>query len=56
MYYVVKNTENIVVDGCPIPGNIPGQVEQDSEQRDVVEDVPAHWRGVELHLPTYIIL
>jgi len=30
---------------CPIPGNIPSQVGQDSEQPDLVEDVPAHCRG-----------
>jgi len=29
---------------CPIPGNIPGQVGQGSEQPDLVEDVPAHCR------------
>jgi len=28
--------------GCPIPGNIQGQVGQGSEQPDPVEDVPAH--------------
>ena len=33
---------------CPIPGNIPGQVRQGSEQPDLVEDVPAHCRGVGL--------
>lgn len=26
-------------DGCPIPGNIPGQVGQDSEQAGQAEDV-----------------
>ena len=31
-----------------IPGNIPGQVGQGSEQPDLVEDVPAHGRGVGL--------
>jgi len=35
-------------DGCPIPGNIQGQVGQDSEQPDLVVDVPAHCRGVGL--------
>jgi len=33
---------------CPIPGNIPGQVGQGSEQPDLVEDVPAHCKGVGL--------
>ena len=33
---------------CPIPGNIQGQVGQDSEQPDLAEDVPAHCRGVGL--------
>ena len=33
---------------CPIPGNIPGQVGRGSEQPDLVEDVPAHGRGVGL--------
>jgi len=34
--------------GGPIPGNIPGQVGQGSEQPDLVEDVPAHCRVVGL--------
>ena len=47
--------------GCPIPGNIPGQVGQGSEQPDLVEDVPAHGRGVgrddlKRSLPTQTIL
>jgi len=32
----------------PIPGNIQGQVGWGSEQLDLVEDVPAHCRGVGL--------
>jgi len=32
---------------CPIPGNIPGQVGQGSEQPDPLEGVPAHCRGLE---------
>ncbi|GAB0206191.1 mitochondrial enolase superfamily member 1 [Grus japonensis] len=32
--------------GCPIPGHIQGQVGRGSEQPDLVEDVPAHCRGV----------
>lgn len=32
--------------GCPIPANMEGQVGQDS---DLVEDVPAHCRGVGLN-------
>ena len=31
--------------GCPIPGNVQGQVGRGSEQPDLVEDVPAHGRG-----------
>lgn len=31
--------------GCPIPVNIEGQVEQGSEQPNLVKDVPAHCRG-----------
>jgi len=31
-----------------IPGNIQGQVGRGSEQPDLVEDVPAHCRGVGL--------
>lgn len=31
--------------GCPIPGNIQGQVEQGSEQPDLVKNVPALCRG-----------
>jgi len=34
--------------GGPIPGNIQGQVEQSSEQPDLVKDIPAHCRGVGL--------
>jgi len=34
--------------GGPIPGNIQGQVGRGSEQPDLVEDVPAHCRGVGL--------
>ena len=33
---------------CPIPGNVQGQVGRGSEHPDLVEDVPAHGRGVEL--------
>ena len=33
---------------CPIPGNIQGQAGQGSEQHGLVEDVPAHCRGVGL--------
>jgi len=42
--------ERIVQRGgkCPVPGNIQGQVGQVSEQPDLVEDVPAHCRGVGL--------
>ncbi|PKU34471.1 pol- hypothetical protein [Limosa lapponica baueri] len=32
---------------CPIPGNIQGQVGWGSEQPDLVEDVPAHCRGLD---------
>ena len=32
---------------CSIPGNIQGRVGQGSEHPDVVEDVPAHCRGVD---------
>lgn len=58
MYYIEKNTENIAAKRCghPVPGNIPGQVEQDSEQPDVAQDVPDHCRGLELDLPTQIIV
>jgi len=46
---------------CPIPGNIPGQTGRGSEKPDVVEDVPAHGRGVGLghlqrSLPTQTVL
>ena len=33
---------------CPIPGIIQGQVGRGSEQPDLVEDVPAHCRGLGL--------
>ena len=31
--------------GCPLPGNVQGQVGWSSEQPGLVEDVPAHGRG-----------
>lgn len=34
--------------GCPVPGNSPGQVGQDSEQPDLVEGFPALCRVVDL--------
>jgi len=34
--------------GCPFPGNIQGQVGRGSEQPGLVEDVPAHCKGVGL--------
>jgi len=34
--------------GSPIPGNTQGQVGWGSEQPGLVEDVPAHCRGVGL--------
>jgi len=34
---------------CMMNRNIQGQVEWGSEQPDLVEDVPAHCRGVGLH-------
>jgi len=34
--------------GGPTPGNIQGQVGRGSEQPGLVEDVPAHCRGVRL--------
>ena len=48
MVRVVKHWKRSPRDGCPIPGNIPGQVGRGSEQPDLVEDVPAHGRGVGL--------
>lgn len=46
--------------GCPLPGNIQGQVRQGSEQPGLVEDVPDFCRGVGLDghqrsLPTQIV-
>lgn len=35
--------------GCHTPGDTEGQVGWGSEQLDLVEDVPAHWRGVGLN-------
>ena len=32
--------------GCLLPGSVQGQVGWSSEQRGLVEDVPAHGRGV----------
>jgi len=34
--------------GCPLPGNIQGQVEWGFAQCDLVKDVPARCRGVGL--------
>lgn len=33
--------------GCPFPKSVGGQIGWDSEQRGVVEDIPAHERGLE---------
>ncbi|KAK4822678.1 hypothetical protein QYF61_019547 [Mycteria americana] len=49
MRRVVKHWHRLPRGGrCPIPGNIQGQVGRGSEQPDLVEDVPAHCRGVGL--------
>jgi len=32
--------------GCPLPGSVQGQAGWSSEQPGLVEDVPAHGRGV----------
>jgi len=32
--------------GCPLPGSVQGQVGWSSEHPGLVEDVPAHGRGV----------
>jgi len=37
---------------CPIPRKIQGQVGWSSEHPDLVEVVPAHCRGVGLHVPS----
>jgi len=37
--------------GCPMPGNIQGQVRWGSEKPDLVEDVPGHCRGIGLDGP-----
>jgi len=47
--------------GCPLPGSIQGQVGWSSEKPGVVEDVPAHGKGVGTRwslrsLPTLTIL
>ena len=34
--------------GCPVPGNVQGQVGWSSEQPGLVETVPTHGRGLEL--------
>lgn len=34
--------------GCPIPGKIQGQFGQGSEHPDLVENFPAHCKGVRL--------
>jgi len=35
--------------GCPLPGSVQGQVGWGFEQPGLVEGVPVHGRGVELH-------
>jgi len=47
--------------GCPLPGSVQGQVGWSSVQPGLVEDVPAHGRGVETRwslrsLPTLTVL
>jgi len=47
--------------GCPLPGRVQGQVGWSSEHPGLVEDVPAHGRGVGIRwsvrsLPTQTIL
>jgi len=32
--------------GCPLPGSVQGQVGWSSDHPGLVEDVPAHGRGV----------
>jgi len=46
---VLKHWSRLLSGGrCPKPGNIQGQVGRGSEQPDLVEDVPAHCRGIGL--------
>jgi len=45
---VVKHWHRLPGGRCPLPGNIQGQVGGGSEKPDLVEDVPAHCRGVGL--------
>jgi len=46
---VVKHWNRLPRGGrCPIPGKVQGQIGQGSELPDLVEDVPAHCRGVGL--------
>ena len=47
---VVSHWKRVVQRGSggPIPGNIPGQVGRGSEQPGLVENIPAHCRGVGL--------
>ena len=33
--------------GCPLPGSVQGEVGWGLEQPDLVEDVPAHGRGMD---------
>ena len=44
-----KTLEQVAQRGgrCPMAGNVQGQVGQGSEQPDLVEDVPAHCRGLD---------
>jgi len=43
---VVKHWTRLPSCGCPLPGSVQGQVGWSSEQPGLVEDVPAHGRGV----------
>lgn len=50
-YYEIDETlEHVAqtVGGCCIPGNIEGLIEWDSEQPNLVEDVPVYCKGFEL--------
>jgi len=53
---VMKHLEQVFKrgNGGLIPGSIQGQVGWSSEQRGLVEDVPAHCRGAGLDIPSNV--
>jgi len=43
----MKDQNESIISGCPVPGDIQGQVGQGSEQPDLAIDVPVHCRELD---------